>query len=271
MTPTAKALLHQYGLLYISISTLSNERPGANFKSIEEYDESLGEMAEDEPGVLVRISESGEHKICSAEEAGVSVERADGAKLKNISVIEMPEDVFYFFGAFRNGILELQRELPPFIFGLGQVYAYSLFESYVAEVLNDRLGKHPECMGAKKQVNYSDVFSATSKEALVDELVRKEINDILYLPITGVLDYLRGQLGLKGLTNERDRLIRKISLERNCMIHNNGKTSALLAAEFPDDYKKGEDIEFTQTSFNLAVDALKAVSVAIDREWEKLA
>lgn len=268
MTPTGKALLHNYGLLYISISTLSKERPGANFKSIEEYDESLGEMAEDEPGVLVRISESGEHKLSSAEDAGISVERGDGVKLKNVSVLEMPEEEFYFFGAFRNGILELQRELPAFVFGLGQVYAYSLFESYIVDVLNDRLCKHPRCMGSKKQANYSDIFAASSKEALVEELVRKEINDIMYLPITGVLEYLRSRLGFKGLGAENDKIVRKISLERNCLVHNNGKASLLLASEFPEEYQAGQSVVFTQDSFSATINALKAMAVAIDREWE---
>jgi hypothetical protein len=271
MTPTAKTLLHKYGLLYISISTLSNERPALNLKSLEEYEESLGEIAEDEPAILVRVSESGEHKLRHADEVGISFARPDGAMLKNISVLEIPEDEFYFFGAFRKGILELQNELPAFIFGLGQVYAYSLFESFIMDVLRDRIGKHPECMGAKKQVNYEEVFGTPSKEALVDTLISKEITEILYLPISGVLGYLRSRLGFRKLATDRDAIIRKISLERNCLIHNDGKASALLAGEFPESYKHSQNIEFTQSSFNLVIDTLRRVSVAIDHEWEEMA
>ena len=189
---------------------------------------------------MVRVSESGEHKLSNAEEAGLSVERSDGTILKNVSVLEMPEDEFHFFGAFRKGIFALQNELPAFIFGLGQVYAYSLFESYIVEVLKDRLGKHPECMGQKKQVNYSEVFNAPSKEALVDALISKEIKEILYLPICGVLDYLRSKLGLRHLSTDRDAPLREISLVRNCLIHNDSKVSAQLAADFPDTYKNDD-------------------------------
>lgn len=271
MTPTLKTLLHKYGLLYVSISTLSNERPGTRLKSLEEYDASLGEIGEEEPAILVRVSESGEHKLRNAEEAGVLVERSDGTILNNVSVLEMPEDEFHFFGAFRKGIFTLQNELPAFIFGLGQVYAYSLFESYIVEVLKDRLGKHPECMGQKKQVKYSEVFDAPSKDALVHALISKEINDILYLPIHGVLDFLRRRLGLRHLPTDQDQPLREISLLRNCFVHNDSKISAQLASEFPDTYKVGEAIDFTQASFNWAIDTLRKVSVSIDHEWEKIA
>ena len=271
MTPTAKTLLHKYGLLYISISTLSNERKGSNFKSLEEYDESLGEIAEDEPVILVRVSEIGEHKLSNAEEAGMSVACSDGTPLKNLSILEMPEDEFHFFGAFRKGILELQNELPPFIYGLGQVYAYSLFESYITDVLRDRLSKHPESIGAKKQVSYSEVFKAPSKEALVEALISKEIGDILYLPISGVLDCLRNRFGLRQLANDWDVIIRQIALERNSLIHNNGKVNDTLAEAFPESYERGQVIEFTQSSFENCLNKLKGISVAIDREWEKLA
>lgn len=255
----------------MSISTLSKERPGSNYKSIEEYDESLGDVAEDEPVIVVRISETGEHKLSNAEEAGLSFVNSDGAALKDVSVLEMPEEEYYFFGAFRKGYFELQSDLPPFIYGLGQVHAYSLFESYVTAVLRDRLKRHPESLGSKKQVSYSKVFEAPSKEALVDVLINKEISDILYLPISGVLDCLRTRFGLRELSSDWDKIIQRIALERNSLIHNDGKVSNVLAEAFPESYESGQVIEFTQSSFEFCVNKLKGASVAIDREWEQLA
>jgi hypothetical protein len=271
MTPILKTLLHKYGLLYISITGLSSERPGSELKSLEEYDDSLGELEEDEPAVVVRVSESGEHKLRHAGKHEFVLKRLDGAVINNVSLLEMPEDEFHFVEAFRRGLFDLQNELPAFIYGLGQVYAYSLFESYIVVVLKDRLKKHPECMGQKKQVAYSEIFSALSKDALLDAIISKEVNDILYLPIGGVLDYLRSKLGFSHLPTDREANLMEISLVRNCLIHNDSKVSARLAAEFPETYKLNEAIAYTHESFSNCLHTLRKILVSIDHEWEKLA
>ena len=270
MTPKLQTLLHNYGLLYISIKKLADERSDTNQMSVAAHDNAPGDIGENEPIVLFRISKTGEHKLGPKEKLTIVCDGEEDKNLNDITILELPEDEFHFIGAFPPALRSLEKELPAFIFGLGQAYAYSLFESYLGEIIRARLKKHPLLMSSKKQLNYAAVLEADSKESLIDALIEKEIREINYLPITGIIEYLRRQLGLEDLPTDNDQDISKISLVRNCLIHNEGKVSPQLAKAFPGTYTSSDSIEFTIGSFESAVNLLKKASVLIDKSWERL-
>src|SRR5215831_19177176 len=78
MTDLLKALLHEYGVLSVSLSKLEAERPGNPHESLNAYYETLGmpyegsagiireklaALGPDEPGIVVRISSDGSTNI----------------------------------------------------------------------------------------------------------------------------------------------------------------------------------------------------------------
>jgi hypothetical protein len=56
MTDLLKQLLHQFGLLYITIVQLAKERRGTSRASLKDYYASLGPALPDEPTLFVKVS-----------------------------------------------------------------------------------------------------------------------------------------------------------------------------------------------------------------------
>lgn len=58
-----------------------------------------------------------------------------------VTILELPEDEFYFFQAFRPRIFDLDKQLPSFFLQMALVYGYTLFENYLADVIRIRGAK----------------------------------------------------------------------------------------------------------------------------------
>ena len=123
MTYLLKTLLHEYGMLSVSLSKLEGERPGNPHELLNAYYESMGTPYEgpaelmrekiaaldpDEPKLVVGISPDGSTKIRSFDESN-----PEG----NLAVWELPEDEFYFFKAFRHGLFEWEKQVPSSLGG----------------------------------------------------------------------------------------------------------------------------------------------------------
>lgn len=105
MTEELIELLQQYGMLSVSLSHLASERPRNKFASLDEYYQSFGGLLPDEPAVVVRISKDGELRFLHEGEHDVSFQDKEGKKVGVVTVWEMPENEFWFFKAFRPGLL----------------------------------------------------------------------------------------------------------------------------------------------------------------------
>lgn len=186
MTDDLKYLLEQYGILTMALSELERQRPGTKHNTLEDYDKSLGPMLPDEPILVVGISKDGEFHI--SEELNIYSPPEPHLKNWRVTVWKLPEDEFYFFRAFRPALFDLTKSLPLFIYELGIIHAYSMFEGYLTEIIRSRMLAHPLLMGTQRQISYRAVFEADSKEALIEELIEREIRDLFYLPLLGVLE-----------------------------------------------------------------------------------
>jgi hypothetical protein len=197
MTPFLKQLASNYGQLFTTLAQLEKERPGSSHASLADYYKSLGPAEPGEPVLTVRINKDGETRFVHGAEATAMTpaQYRQGAT----TVLELPEDEFYFFRAFRESAFDLESTLPPFLFNMAFVYAYTLFETYVADIARLR------------------VFD---REA--DRLMRESIGSIL--------QKLRLRHGFVNLTTRFDREIVQLSLTRNCLVHNGNRVDAKLAA-----------------------------------------
>jgi hypothetical protein len=119
-------------------------------------------------------------------------------------------------------------------------------------------------MGERRQLLYGEVFDAATKEELVERLISREVRDLLYLPITAVLDLMRKRFGFKHLKADYDMETRRISLIRNCIVHNGAMADATIAGEYPSQYKVAEAIGLTLRDVDQTILTLRGLAHSID-------
>lgn len=230
VTPLLKALLHSYGLLYVTVITLQKERPGNSTDSLQEYYKSLGKAEPGEPVLAVRISKDGETRFIHQASDQLPTRLREEYGEGDVTVMELPEDEFYFFQAFRPGLFDLNKELPEFMLQMALVHAYTLFENYITDIVRMRLQAHPEQVGLKKQFTVGELLSSASREDLLAKVVEKEVQQIMHLPLTDIVKALRSRFGFRTLSRRYDHGLQRLSLVRNCLIHNAARVDRKLAA-----------------------------------------
>jgi hypothetical protein len=275
MTYLLKTLLHEYGMLSVSLSKLEGERPGNPHESLNAYYESMGTPYEgpaelmrekiaaldpDEPKLVVGISPDGSTKIRSFDESN-----PEG----NLAVWELPEDEFYFFKAFRHGLFEWEKQVPTFLLQMAFVHAYTLFENYLRGILSLRLQAHPQQIGLKKQITYAEIFASASKEEIMDRIIDRELSQLMYEPIESLLAKMRETFGFRNLSDTHDDAIRRLALTRNCLMHNAGKVSDKLA-KTDSALTEGQQIAIQSKTISEAIHTYRTFCLEVDQGFESL-
>jgi hypothetical protein len=264
LTNSLKELLRQYGMLAVSLDQLERERPGNPHASLQAYYDSLGTPPPGMPVLVVRVSADGEIRFRSPSQSDPEAAKyvAAGAK---VTVWELPEDEFHFFEAFRPALFDLEKRLPRFLLGMALVYGYTLFEDYLAQVIRGRLTEYPAQMGAEKHVTYRQILESASKEELLEKLVDRELYQLMHEPVCAILGRLRSQFGLRSLTEQYDDAVCRLSMMRNCLMHNAAKVSSQLAAA-DKVLVVGEELHVDSDLVSHAIGVFRKLAVAIDRE-----
>jgi hypothetical protein len=269
MTKGLKDLLQQYGLLSVTLSKLRSERPGNEHASLDAYYESLGGVLPDEPVVLVKVSKDNERHFLEEGGHGVVFKDEEGKKTGTVTVWELPEDEFWFFRAFRPAYFELEKALPSVLYEMGLVHSYAMFEAYLTDILRARLLQHPRLMGGQRQFTYDQIFEASSKSAIIAEMVEREIRELMYLPLLGLLEKMRDKLGFSSLTEEYDEPVNRLSLARNCLLHNGRKADKRLV-NCGWKIEHGERLLLGENDVSDAVTVLRKFAHQVDLAFERL-
>jgi hypothetical protein len=275
MTYLLKTLLHEYGMLSVSLSKLEGERPGNPHESLNAYYESMGTPYEgpaelmrekiaaldpDEPKLVVGISPDGSTKIRSFDESN-----PEG----NLAVWELPADEFYFFKAFRHGLFEWEKQVPTFLLQMAFVHAYTLFENYLRGILSLRLRAHPQQIGLKKQITYAEIFASASREEIMDRIIDRELSQLMYEPIESLLAKMRETFGFRNLFDTHDDAILRLALTRNCLMHNAGKVSDKLA-KTDRAQTEGQQITIQSKTISEAIHTYRTFCLEVDQGFESL-
>jgi hypothetical protein len=242
MTDLLKQLMANYGRLFVTLSQLEKERPGTVHASLADYYKSLGPAEPGEPVLAVRISKDGETRFLYG--AAAQAISPDEHKQGAVTGLELPEDEFYFFRAFREGAFDLEGGLPPFLFNMAFVYAYTLFETYLADLVRAQL----------------------SNDATIVDLDR-EIGRFMRGPIAAILERLRRMSGFGDLTDRFDRRLTELSQDRNCLVHNAGKADPKLVAARPS-YSLGQAFEVNFVTVISAIQIYRNLAVEMDSRAE---
>jgi hypothetical protein len=269
MTDFLKRLLHDYGLLHISIVTMEQARK--RWSSALGPIKTDGELAEvplakDEPVIVVRISKTNEVEFLSPGEHEIEfIDRETEESAGQVSVWELPEDEFYFFRAFRTGLVGLASELPTFYLGMCLVHAHGLFEHYLNELLKAIFLSRPEMLGTAKMVRYADVLeSYPSMPALLALMADNELRELFYKSWRDILQSLREKYGFKQLATTSDDEIIKFSLIRNCLVHNHGVADVRLEKQSKAAYKYGDPISIDMETVWTGIQRYRSCAVEID-------
>lgn len=264
MTKALKALLQHYGALVVTISRLSSERPGNDYESLDSYYAALGSPLPDEPVLAVRISKDEKTRFLDDLDHELAFEAKTGQRAGKVSVLELPEDEYWFFHAFRPGMFDLEKELPPFIYSMGLVDAFAMFEGYLTDVLRACFRTHPKLMGSGRKIDYEQIINATSQEAIIDQMIEREVRNLVYLPISGVLETMRKKFGFSSLVDVHDRSVCELAQVRNCLLHNQGKADQKLS-NLSNKYPIGETLHLDMKTLNDAVNTLRKLAYEIDK------
>jgi hypothetical protein len=269
MTELLKKLLHDYGLLYVSISAMDTARmKWSDALGPVMGDEELSELpiAKDEPVLVVRIADGQEPTFLKPEEHGMQlIDKDTGEPVGDLNVLELAEDEFYFFKAFRGGIASLANELPDFFYGMCLVHAHGLFEHYLSHLLKSIFIARPEMLGKSKNVSYGDVLeSYPSMDVLLEKMIEKELRELFYKSWQDLLNALREKYGFKHLSGTRDEKTIELSLIRNCLVHNRGIADTRLEEESKGAYKGGIQIPVDMNVVGAAINNFRKLAAEID-------
>ena len=266
ITEGLKALLQHYGTLAVTLHHLMSERPATHYESLDAYYESLGNPLPDEPVLMVRISKDGETRFLKKGEHDVMFEDDSGQETGNVTVWELPENEFWFYRAFRPGIFDLNRDLPNFLYAMGIVDAFGIFEGYLSDLLKERLRQHPRLMGSKRQLSYEQIFEAASKDDIVETMIDREIGELTYLSLSDLLTKMRKRIGFRDLTCDYDKAVCELAIVRNCLLHNHGKADRKLS-EYSSAYQSGDTIRCDMKMVDSAINTLRRLAYEIDRTF----
>lgn len=93
-----------------------------------------------------------------------------------------------------------------------------------------------------RQLSYSQIIAADSKDAILDQMVKREILDLLYKNMADIVVALKRRYQFT-VTPQQETDLCKASLIRNCIMHNSCRANAQLS-EY-DQFQEGEEFELS--------------------------
>ena len=119
---------------------------------------------------------------------------------------------------------------------------YSYFESFLTDLLAAILRARPAMLPNERKLSYSQILAADSKDAIVGQMVKREILDLLYKNMADIVGELRRRYGFT-VTSQHEAELCEVSAIRNCMMHNSCRADARLA-EY-DAFQQGDEFELS--------------------------
>ena len=259
MSPSLKDLLKRFGEVQATTSFYARSRPAGPVEYPGEH-YPAGDLEPGEPALIVKISHDGESRVRPAL-------HRDGSESDVVSVMELPEDEFWYFEAFRPALSRLSLGAPGFLAEMELVTLYGVFEAYLADTLRDRLQRRPDLLGPKAQRGLGALGDPSIRDpAAVDGVIDAEVLRLTHGSITALLAHFRIALDMPGRTTRFDTPIQTVALVRNCLLHTGGKVDQRLAKLQDPRYTLGERLALDAGDAARMAKALRDLAYAIDQE-----
>jgi hypothetical protein len=100
------------------------------------------------------------------------------------------------------------------------VYAATLLDSFLADTTTFLFLLFPGALGKDTVAKLDEVLRASSREALIGDIVRRRVRDVGYMSFLDRIAYLEERFSLGIALNEKDRLLlEEFSTLRNVIVH----------------------------------------------------
>ena len=212
ISESLKALLRRFGEIQATTSFYGHaqlaepaEFPGENYP--------LCNLESGEPALIVKISADGSSRI----EAAID---PDGRVSDVVKVMELPEDEFWYFEAFRPALSRLSLGAPGFLFEMELVTLYGVFEAFLSDALRDYFRLQLKHLGPKAQREVKALGNPSSPiDAAVNQVIDREVRRLTYNSVASVLAHMRDFPDMQALTSLYDAQVQIVALVRNCLLH----------------------------------------------------
>ncbi|HUT09588.1 MAG TPA: hypothetical protein VMY42_03760 [Thermoguttaceae bacterium] len=123
------------------------------------------------------------------------------------------------FDSYRNQVSQ-----SAFLLG------YSYFEAFLADLVREIYRHRPQMLPHEKQIKYSDVLRQHDLEGLIGQMIEREVIAIFYESAEGIAKYFEQRLQIQWPERDGKHMLERVSLVRNCIIHNAARVDRRLAA-----------------------------------------
>lgn len=124
---------------------------------------------------------------------------------------------------------------------------YGYFEAFLSDLMILCLKKEPKILipdgksqAKDKTITYQQLLTADNYDSLIDDLIKKEVRNVMYKSMSEILDYIKKKLKLEWNSQVDDAIIVANRI-RNCCMHNNCIVDKSLAKD--PRFKEGQEIE----------------------------
>lgn len=171
--------------------------------------------------------------------------------------------------------------MPHFLNDMCFVYANSLFEIYLTDLLLFLLKAKPRMLlaseredgstrqnadeGSEKKIGLRTVIDAmeTGRSPL-DRLINENVRRLMYLPKAELFAYMRRWYGFKSLDSQNDDSLYTFALARNCIVHNGSIADGLLEKVSKGFFQSGSRVHVDREFVTRAIAVFRNAAEAID-------
>jgi hypothetical protein len=184
-----------------------------------------------------------------------------------------------FGQAYSDGTTRLRQETPEFLYGMCFVHAYGLFEHYLKSILRAVLHEEPRILltpgkqqnkESDKKVSYREIIdSLGSPTQLLDLIIDRELDSLMYMSCHDQLKAMRGRFGFRELADSLDSRIVHLNKIRNCIVHNHTRADPELARISRKFYKDGRRIHVDRNVVSRAITSYSLFALSVDQIAEQ--
>ena len=142
------------------------------------------------------------------------------------------------------------------IYSQGIVLIFAYLEAFLSDSLRVIFTSTPDILKSDKTLTFEEIMAHASMEGLIDCIIDKLIYDSGWGSINKKVDFLTKKVKLElHIENKTLDLLKILELERNVLVHNNGKIDLefqkKVPSEFKDRYKTGDLVIVTSNIFKI--------------------
>jgi hypothetical protein len=122
-------------------------------------------------------------------------------------------------------VSEFQGAEDEYLLSFVLQHQVAIFENLFFDILKALLFDHPVRLPKDRQIEYSTILNAATRDDIIVELVDREINYLRYKPVRDWFSYLERQVSKCAVPPDLVARIAEVKATRDLLVHNDGKVN----------------------------------------------